>query len=173
MEFSAITLKREQGNGKGNNMQETTIYAYQIMLPSSRNLLGLKIALLPGCMQGMAGVSLTSPTTSDHSRTETLPKASSQIPPKNPQNFLPQKKKKKKSFPIIFFFSFIAPDLQSSKLLLFSLFQALERAPINLEISFPINSFPHFPCKLIIFSFQITSPPRIHMDSWWAARNPN
>ena len=25
MEFSAITLKREQGNGKGNNMQETTI----------------------------------------------------------------------------------------------------------------------------------------------------
>ena len=23
------------------------------------------------------------------------------------------------------------------------------------------------------FSFQLASPPRIHMDSWWAARNPN
>ena len=23
------------------------------------------------------------------------------------------------------------------------------------------------------FSFQLASPPRIHMDSWWATRNPN
>ena len=28
--------------------------------------------------------------------------------------------------------------------------------------------------QLIPFSFfQLASPPRIHMDSWWAARNPN
>ena len=84
MEFLAITLKREQGNGKGNNMQETTIYAYQIVLPLSRNLLGFKIALLPGCMQGIVRVSSASPTTSDHSRTKTLSKAFSQIAPKNP-----------------------------------------------------------------------------------------
>ena len=92
MEFSAITLKREQGNGKGNNMQETTIYAYQIVFPSSGNLLGFKISLLPGYMQGMAGVSSASPTTSDHSRTETLPKASSQIPLKNLIEFSPSEK---------------------------------------------------------------------------------
>ena len=27
--------------------------------------------------------------------------------------------------------------------------------------------------QLTPFSFQLASPPRIHMDSWWAARNPN
>ena len=26
--------------------------------------------------------------------------------------------------------------------------------------------------QLTPFSFQLASPPRIHMDSWWAARNP-
>ena len=49
--------------------------------------------------------------------------------------------------------------------------QALERAPISLGNSFPINSSPHFPCKLNILSFQLASPPSIHMDSWWAACN--
>ena len=44
--------------------------------------------------------------------------------------------------------------------------QALERATI-----FPINSSPHFPCKLNILSFQLASPPSIHMDSWWATCN--
>ena len=27
--------------------------------------------------------------------------------------------------------------------------------------------------QLTLFNFQLASPPRIHMDSWWAARNPN
>ena len=27
--------------------------------------------------------------------------------------------------------------------------------------------------QLTPFSFQLASPPRIYMDSWWAARNPN
>ena len=27
--------------------------------------------------------------------------------------------------------------------------------------------------RLTPFSFQLASPPRIHMDSWWAGRNPN
>ena len=49
--------------------------------------------------------------------------------------------------------------------------QALERAPISLGNIFPINSSPHFPCKLNILSFQLASPPSIHMDSWWAACN--
>ena len=49
--------------------------------------------------------------------------------------------------------------------------QALERAPISLGNSFPINSSPHFPCKLNILSFQLASPPSIHMDSWGAACN--
>ena len=49
--------------------------------------------------------------------------------------------------------------------------QALERAPISLGNSFPINSSPHFPCKLNILSFQLASPPSIYMDSWWAACN--
>ena len=39
------------------------------------------------------------------------------------------------------------------------------------------NHTPHyFSCtrgQLTPFSFQLASPPRIHMDSWWAARNPN
>ena len=51
--------------------------------------------------------------------------------------------------------------------------QDLERAPISLGNSFPINSSPHFPCKLNILSFQLASPPSIHMDSWWAACNLN
>ena len=172
MEFLAITLKRKQGNGKGNNMHETTIYAYHIVLPSSRNLLGFKTTHLLGCMQGMAGVSSAFPTPSVHSWTETLPKTSSKIPQKN-LKFFSLRKKRSTPFYFDFFSSFIVPDLQPSKLLHFSLLQALERAPISLEISFPINSPPHFPCKLIIFSFQLTFPPRIHMDSWWAARSPN
>ena len=49
--------------------------------------------------------------------------------------------------------------------------QALKRAPISLGNSFPINSSPHFPCKLNILSFQLASPPSIHMDSWWDACN--
>ena len=49
--------------------------------------------------------------------------------------------------------------------------QALERASISLRNSFPINSSPHFPCKLNILSFQLASPPSIHMDSWCAAFN--
>ena len=49
--------------------------------------------------------------------------------------------------------------------------QALERAPISLGNSYPINAFPHFSCKLNILSFQLASPPSIHMDSWWAACN--
>ena len=49
--------------------------------------------------------------------------------------------------------------------------QALERAPISLGNRLPINSSPHFPCKLNILSFQLASPPSIHMDSWWAACN--
>ena len=96
-------------------MQETTIYAYQIMLPSSRNLLGFKIALLPGCMQGMTEVTSASPTTSNQSRTETLPKVSSQIPQKNPQNFLPQKKEEATSYPDFFlFYSPKRPALKAS-----------------------------------------------------------
>ena len=39
------------------------------------------------------------------------------------------------------------------------------------------NHTPHyFSCtrgQLTPFSFQFASPPRIHMDSWWDARNPN
>ena len=31
----------------------------------------------------------------------------------------------------------------------------------------------HLQGQLTPFSFQLASPPRIHMDSWWAARNPN
>ena len=31
----------------------------------------------------------------------------------------------------------------------------------------------HLRGQLTPFSFQLASPPRIHMDSWWAARNPN
>ena len=31
----------------------------------------------------------------------------------------------------------------------------------------------HLRGQLTLFSFQLASPPRIHMDSWWAARNPN
>ena len=49
--------------------------------------------------------------------------------------------------------------------------QDLERAPISLRNSLPINSSPHFPCKLNILSFHLASPPSIHMDSWWAACN--
>ena len=49
--------------------------------------------------------------------------------------------------------------------------QSLERAPISLGKSFPINSSPHFPCKLNILRFQLSSPPSIHMDSWWAECN--
>ena len=49
--------------------------------------------------------------------------------------------------------------------------QSLESAPISLGNSFPFNSTPHFPCKLNILSFQLASPPSIHMDSWWDAFN--
>ena len=31
----------------------------------------------------------------------------------------------------------------------------------------------HLRGQLTPFSFQLALPPRIHMDSWWAARNPN
>ena len=31
----------------------------------------------------------------------------------------------------------------------------------------------HLRGQLTPFSFQLASPPRIHMNSWWAARNPN
>ena len=61
--------------------------------------------------------------------------------------------------------------LQPSKPLRFSLLQALERAPISLGNSFPIHSSPHFPCKLNHLSFQLASPPSIHMRSWWAVCN--
>ena len=30
----------------------------------------------------------------------------------------------------------------------------------------------HLRSQLTSFSFQLASPPRIHTDSWWAARNP-
>ena len=81
-------------------------------------------------------------------------------------------RKRRSPFKYDFFSSFIVPDLQPSKPLRFSLLQALEKAPVSLGISFPINSPPHSSCKLTILSFQLASPPRIHMDSWWAARNP-
>ena len=42
---------------------------------------------------------------------------------------------------------------------------------ISLGNSFPINSSPHFPCKLNILSFQFALPQSINMDSWWAACN--
>ena len=48
---------------------------------------------------------------------------------------------------------------------------SFEKSPISLRNIFPINSSPHFPCKLNILSFQLASPPSIHMDSWWAACN--
>ena len=31
----------------------------------------------------------------------------------------------------------------------------------------------HLRGQLTPFRFQLASPPRIHMDSWWAVRNPN
>ena len=85
---------------------------------------------------------------------------------------VPFLRKRRSPFKSDFFPSFIVPNLQPSKPLRFSLLQALERAPVSLGISFPINSPPHSPCKLTILSFQLASPPRIHMGSWWAARNP-
>ena len=92
-------------------------------------------------------------------------------PPNDSTKFSLWKKKKQPS-KSDFFPSFIVLNLQPSKPLHFSLLQALERAPASLRISFPFNSSPHSPCKLTILSFQLASPPRIHMDSWWAARNP-
>ena len=51
--------------------------------------------------------------------------------------------------------------------------------PFNTEIpSISMENTPplfllHLRGQLTPFSFQLASPPRIHMDSWWAARNPN
>ena len=99
------------------------------------------------------------------------PKTSYKIPPTRFHRVLPLRKRKS-LFKSDFFSSFIVLDLQPSKPLRFSLLQAQERAPLSLGISFPINSPPHSPCKLTILSFPLASPPRIHMDSWWATRNP-
>ena len=72
---------------------------------------------------------------------------------------------------LIFLPFYTNSHLQPSKPLRFSLLQALERAPISLGNSFPIHSPPHFPCKLNHLSFQLASPPSIHMGSWWAVCN--
>ena len=110
--------RENRAMGKGNNIQETTIYAYQIVFLSSRNLLGFKISLLLGCMQGMAGVSSASPTTLDHSRTETLPKASSQIPKKKFSEFSPlEKEEEVPSY--LDFFLFYGPRSPALKAFLF------------------------------------------------------
>ena len=98
------------------------------------------------------------------------PKTSYKIPPPRFHG-VPLLRKRRSPLKYNFFSSFIVPDLQPSKPLPFSLLQALERALVSLGISFSINSPPHFPCKLTILSFQLASPPRIHMDSWWAVRN--
>ncbi|RVW39347.1 hypothetical protein CK203_102520 [Vitis vinifera] len=50
---------------------------------------------------------------------------------------------------------------------------ALENSPSTSKSHFPITLLTNSPCKLTPLSFQLASPPRIHMDSWWAARNPN
>ena len=92
------------------------------------------------------------------------PKTSYKIPPPRFHR-VPPLRKRRSPFKSDFFSSFIVPNLQPSKPLHFSLLQALERAPVNLGINFPINSHPHSPCKLTILSFQLASPPRIHMDS--------
>ena len=92
--------------------------------------------------------------------------------PKKLANVYPSPEKCPKVLSTLIFLSFYT-DYHPHPLKLPGVFhlQALERAPISLGISFPINSPPHFPCKLTILSFQLASPPSIHMDSWWAACN--
>ena len=155
MEFFTITLKREQSNGKWNNMHETTIYAYQIILSSSRDLLGFQ-DFSPLWLYTKHGRGIFSfPHTLRSILNRNPPKSLFSNPLKKSYRIFPLRKIRRKSFSILIFFSFIVPDLQPSKPLRFSFLQALERAPINLGISFPINSPPHFPCKLIIFSFHL------------------
>ena len=49
--------------------------------------------------------------------------------------------------------------------------QTLKRAPLALKPNSIITPLTNSPCKLTLLSFQLASPPSIHMDSWWAACN--
>ena len=88
------------------------------------------------------------------------------------QSFSPQKKKcQGKGLSLFPFLLFIPEPLLLPLLSSFSLLQLWKMPPSTSKTS-PINtSHSHeVSCSLHIYSF--ASPPRIHMDSWWAARNP-
>ena len=105
-------------------------------------------------------------------------------------NLSPTLLTQKVPWPSIFLTSKISP-LPSALLLLALLSSHLlysyPSQPLSLLGSFPIsteipsismeNTPPlfllHLRGQLTPFSFQLALPPRIHMDSWWAARNPN
>ena len=83
--------------------------------------------------------------------------------------FLFSQKCQKVLLNLIFFSLFYSSKPPAIKASSFFSPSSSKKSPISLRISFPINSPPHSPCKLTISSFQLASPPSIHMDSWWAA----
>ena len=85
---------------------------------------------------------------------------------------LPKKMQRKKVI-LSFHFGFLYQNPCSSHFhLRFSLLQLWKVPSLTSETNSINTRHSHeMSCSLHIYSF--ASPPRIHMDSWWATRNPN
>ena len=87
------------------------------------------------------------------------------------QSFLLESKEKPPfSSPLL---AFISDPFVPPASIHFPMHSALENSPSTSKPHSPITLLTNSPCKLTPLSFQLASPPRIHMDSWWATRNPN
>ena len=73
-------------------------------------------------------------------------------------------------FPLL---AFISDPFVPPASIHFPMHSALENSPSTSKPHSLITLLTNSPCKLTSLSFQLALPPRIHMDSWWAARNPN
>ena len=112
---------------------------------------------------------------------------------KNPQcwSFPPRSQLRRCYWPFVFLTSKISPlqNVPSCPLLSYPL-TFYTHTPLSIWTSWlpsplapksPSSAWESHPSLLLLnlrvqltpFSFQLASPPRIHMDSWWAVRNPN
>ena len=86
--------------------------------------------------------------------------------------FFPPEKCKEKS-PSLFPFSVFIPEPLFLPLLSsFFLLQLCKMPPSTSKTS-PINTPHSHEVSFSLYIYSFASPPRIHMDSWWAARNLN
>ena len=95
------------------------------------------------------------------------------FPSPNLDRISPPKKNAKQKVLLSFHSDFLYQNPFSSHFhLCFSLLQLWKVPPSTSEIS-SINTSHNHEVSFSHHIYSLTSPPRIHMDSWWTARNPN